>query len=100
MHHDALQSAGDIAASIGAVGTYVFIAIYASRPWRSTRAGRALMYRTVALAALLSLNVAAIWLGTDYWGRLTFRLVVYVGLAWTIWYLTFVLWRSRAEERV
>jgi hypothetical protein len=96
-----LEVIADIEILIAGVGAIVFAVSYGVFfAWRSTPAGKSLMYFVVSLVALFCLNAAGRWLGPDYWARDYVRVAVYTALLVTMWRLVVVLWRSwRRESR-
>ncbi|MBK0420144.1 hypothetical protein JD276_13990 [Leucobacter sp. CSA1] len=91
---DALFLIGDIIMLTALAGAAVFAASYvAFFNWRSTSAGRSLLYFVLALIAWASQSVLA-RLNPDYMGREWVRIVVYVFIAATVWRLVATLWRS------
>lgn len=96
-----LEVIADIEILIAGLGAIVFAVSYgAFFAWRSTAAGKSLMYFVLCLVALFCLNAAGRWLGPDYLARDVIRIVVYTGLVITMWRLVVVLWASwRRESR-
>jgi hypothetical protein len=86
---------GDLILIAAAVGGIVFAFSYATFfAWRRTPAGRALMYFVVSLDVVFINNAVARFAGADYPFREWVRLFVYIGVAFTIWRLVWVLWRN------
>jgi chromate transport protein ChrA len=86
---------GDLIMIAAAVGAIVFAVSYSFFfNWRKTAAGRALMYFVWSLIVVFTNNTIARFAGTDYPFREWVRIVVYIGVAVTIWRLVWVLWRN------
>jgi len=78
-----MNNLADVLVLFALVASFVFPGAYLARSnWRATRAGRSMLYLSIALAALLSLNFASIYFN-EYPGRGTVRSLVYLTLVLT-----------------
>lgn len=75
----------------------LYPAIYAARPWRSTRQGRALMIKAIGNMILIDMAFAAVVFG-DYPYRDTIRIVGFSVFTAGIWYLFASLLTSPGAE--
>ena len=75
-----------------------FAVLYGFRsPWRSTEAGKTLMYTAVALG-LIGLQLISVWWLGDYPGRAEVRSLVVTVLVLALLHRLTVLWRFQHEE--
>ena len=92
---DTLDLIADILILVAGAGAITFVASYAGFfAWRRTPAGRALMFFAVSLVCLFFLNGFARWTMNEYAFREPIRVAVYSFLAFTVWRLVHVLWKS------
>jgi len=92
-----LRWIADGAAFVAWAACSVFVIVHGRRRWRATAAARAVMYRTISLVLVLSLSCATILFGDDYPLRTPLRAVVYVLMALSAIYLTYVAIRNPDE---
>lgn len=78
---------------VAAVAANIYVAVYLTRPWWTTAAGRALMVKAWGNVIVLDLTAAVILFG-DYPGREWIRAVGLWIFAAGLWYLLIVLVRT------
>lgn len=91
----------DLEIYLGGIGAIVFAVSYGVFfNWRKTEAGKALMHFVLSLVSLFILSVLSALFG-DYPFRHDLRLLVYAGVAITVWRLVWVLWHNwrKGDER-
>lgn len=77
---------------------WLFVALYGFRsPWRTTEAGKTLMYTAVALG-LIGLQLISVWWFGDYPFRAEVRSAVVSVLVLSLLHRLMVLWRFQHEE--
>ena len=77
----------------------MFAALYGFRsPWRSTEAGKTLMFTALALAAIGLQQLSVWWLG-DYTGRDEVRALTITALVLAMLHRILVLWESQRAAR-
>ncbi|MGU3587184.1 hypothetical protein ACLBYD_29045 [Rhodococcus sp. C26F] len=77
---------------------WLFVALYGFRsPWRSTEAGKTLMYTAVALG-LIGLQQIAFWWFGDYAWRNEVRSATAIVLLLALLHRLIVLWEFQHEE--
>ncbi|BDB62345.1 hypothetical protein [Rhodococcus sp. RDE2] len=83
---------------IGAMTLFalVFATLYTRSPWRSTEAGKSLMFTALAIAAIGLQQLIFWWFG-DYPGRDELRAVAYSALALAMLHRVIVLWDSQHQ---
>lgn len=83
---------------IGAMTLFalLFAALYTRSPWRSTEAGKSLMFTALAIAAIGLQQLIFWWFG-DYPGRDELRAVAYSALALAMLHRVIVLWDSQHQ---
>lgn len=75
-----------------------FALLYGLRsPWRSTEAGKTLMYTAVGIG-LIGLQLISVWWLGDYSGRAEVRSLVVTVLVLALLHRLIVLWRFQHEE--
>lgn len=79
---------------VATIAANLYVAVYAFRPWRSTRQGEALMLKGWGNVILLNLSMAFLLFGYDYWGRDFFRVLGMTAFTTGICYLLFTLLTS------
>ncbi|MGV5046904.1 putative phage holin [Rhodococcus pyridinivorans] len=78
---------------------WLFVALYGFRsPWRTTEAGKTLMYTAVGIG-LIGLQLISVWWFGDYPGRAEVRALVVSLLVLALLHRLIVLWRFQHEER-
>lgn len=77
----------------------LFVGLYGWRsPWRSTEAGKTLMFTAVALF-LIGLQLISVWWLGDYAWRNEVRAVTVIALVLSLLHRLLVLWEFQHEER-
>ena len=77
---------------------WLFVGLYGWRsPWRSTEAGKTLMYTAVGIG-LIGLQLISVWWLGDYPGRAEVRALVVSLLVLALLHRLIVLWRFQHEE--
>lgn len=93
MTEQLIYDIGDLVMSLSMVVALIFAFSYgAFFNWRSTSAGRSLMYFVLALVLWAGLSTFTRFI-PDYWGRPYIRLAVYLVIFITITHLVVTLWR-------
>lgn len=94
MNSEVLYGLGDVVMLVALAGAMTFTVSYALFfNWRKTPAGRSLMYFVISLDAWAIQSFLS-RMDPTYPGREWVRLIVYIGIALTVWRLVAVLWRS------
>ncbi|MCZ4649472.1 hypothetical protein O4106_21865 [Rhodococcus pyridinivorans] len=77
---------------------WLFVALYGIRsPWRTTEAGKTLMYTAVALG-LIGMQLISVWWFGDYAWRNEVRAVTVIVLLLALLHRLIVLWEFQHEE--
>lgn len=89
---DPLLLAGDLAVTAAAVGSVLFVLVYAAlAPWYRSVVGWSVMVLTLALAASTGLVAAQRWFGTVWPGREVIRFAIFAAVACAVYGLLFTL---------
>lgn len=90
----------DLSAFAALIGMVAFVIFYARLPWKSTLAGRSVMYVAIGSTAVFLSIVLSLVFGIEYAGREWVRLGTYGFLAFSTWNLLVTLVRlQRKGER-
>lgn len=91
---------GNVMATAIALAAWSFAALYVSRSnWRSTVAGRALLYMMAAFASFATQVTVSAWTGSTYPFRDEIRGVLYTVLALTVANMVWTLYRIQARRQ-
>lgn len=81
------------------VAVNAYVALYLTRPWWTTNAGRALMVKAWGNVILIDLALATLIFGEDYPGRAVIRVIGMAAFTTGVWYLLIVLVRTPRYDR-
>lgn len=81
------------------VAVNAYVAMYLTRPWWTTSAGRALMVKAWGNVILIDLALATLIFGEDYPGRSVIRVIGMAAFTTGVWYLLIVLIKTPRYER-
>ena len=97
MNFDAISN---IIIAMAAPGAFAFTILYGVRSaWRSTRAGRALMWLSVSLSGTMLYYALIVLLGPDYRFREPFSVVLAIAVTSNIYRMLWVLIRAQRYDQ-
>lgn len=97
---DPVLVAGDIAVTIAAAGSLLFVGVYAAAaPWYRSLVGWSVMLLAFALGAISTLVSVSRWIGTEWPGREPVRLLVFSLAGCAVWGLLATLLAGQANGR-
>lgn len=94
------RTAANIMIIVIATFAWILTLLYGLRSqWSVTKAGRATLYLSLALALFSTQLSMSVWVGSDHWGRNQIRFVLYFTLAMALVYVIWTVLQAQRDER-